>query len=95
MKYTIAHSMIVTTDDDGSIPLNSRIVADMKAAGLNGGNNNDCQELLHRANCHDDLVAALDAMLDGFNEWNHTTETDAIEAAVVMARVAIAKARTP
>lgn len=60
MKYVIAHSMIVTANDDGSIPLNSRIAAEL----VKGGNNDLCQEMLHRANMFDRLVSAIEMALD-------------------------------
>jgi hypothetical protein len=52
-RYVIARSMIVTANADGSVPLNSRVLATV-------GRDDDqaeCHEMLARANAHDDLVS--------------------------------------
>lgn len=62
--YTVANGMILTCNEDGTIPLNSRVIAESATP--------DAIDLIHRANTQPDLLELARFVLmqkaDGMND---------------------------
>jgi hypothetical protein len=76
--------MIVTCNQDFSVPLNSRVLATVD------GDQAETQEMLHRANTQPELLEALEAMVADADTMNEPYRNEAL---CETARAAIAKAK--
>lgn len=88
-QYRIAGQYIITCNEDGSVPLNSKVlgVAD------NGVDTTRLDEMLRRANAYPAMLEALEAFVDRWSKYPKKMTGDDLRIYLDNARAAIAQAR--